>query len=275
MTTRTLETGTEQVICTVTDHVATITLNNPSKRNALSDALTPALARMLTETERDPDVRVMILTGAGTAFCAGGDVGGMGDTLSGGSETGNADAMIRRLQQAQENVSLRLYEYAKPTIAALPGAAAGAGMSIALACDLRVAAHSALLVPAFGAIGLSGDFGGSWLLSQLIGPSRAKEIYFTGRRIGPKEGHDLGLFNRVVADDELQSAAAALAAELAAGPPIALRYMKENHNRARATDLRTALKMEADRMVRSMLTQDHRDAARAFLEKRKPDFKGH
>ena len=274
MTTRTLKTGTDLLQCTVTDHVAIITLNNPDKRNALGDELSPALRRMLEETEADPDVRVLVITGAGTAFCAGGDIGGMGATLSGGSAKPDVEAMIRRLQQAQETLSLRLYEFAKPTIAALPGAAAGAGMSIALACDLRIAAHSATLVPAFGAIGLSGDFGGSWLLSHLIGPGRAKEIYFTGRRIMPAEGHALGLFNRVVADDALMDETRALAAELAAAAPVALRYMKENHNRAMSTDLRSAMRMEADRMIRSMMTEDHQNAAEAFLKKRKPVFKG-
>lgn len=274
MTTRTIDTGTDQLLCTVTAHVATITLNNPEKRNALSDKLTPALRRMLVETESDPDVRVIVLTGAGGAFCAGGDIGGMGDTLAGGAETPDADAMIRRLRQGQEAVSLKLHEFAKPTIAALPGPAAGAGMSIALACDLRIAGHGGYLVPAFGRIGLSGDFGGSWFLTQLIGPGRAREIYFTGRRVPAEEAAALGLFNRVVPDDDLASEAAAMAGEIAAAAPVALRYMKENLNRALTGDLRGALAMEADRMIRAMLTDDHREGARAFMEKRAPKFTG-
>lgn len=273
MTTRHLDTGTGELLCSVTDHVATITLNNPAKRNALSDNLTPALRRMLVETEADTDVRVLVLTGAEGAFCAGGDVGGMGDTLTGG-QAPDADAMIARLRQAQETVSLKLHEFAKPTIAALPGAAAGAGMSIALACDMRIAGAAAFLAPAFGRIGLSGDFGGSWFLSRLIGPGRAKEIYFSSRRIDADEGAALGIFNRVVPDDQLMQATAGFAAELAAGPPIALRYMKENINRAATADLRTALTMEADRMIRTMLSDDHKGAARAFLEKRAPTFTG-
>lgn len=274
MTTRTLETGTDLLHCTVTKHVAVITLNNPDKRNALSDGLTPALGRMLQETEADPDVRVLVLTGAGSAFCAGGDIGGMGTSLAGGSGTPDTEAMIRRLQTGQDNVSLRLYDFAKPTIAALPGAAAGAGMSIALACDLRVAAKNAVLVPAFGAIGLSGDFGGSWLLSRLIGPGRAKEVYFTGRRIPADECLALGVFNRVVPDDDLLPDTMMLADELAAAAPIALRYMKDNFNRGISTDFRTALRMEADRMIRSMMTEDHRAASKAFFDKRPPVFQG-
>lgn len=274
MTTRTLDTGTDELLCSVTNHVATITLNNPTKRNALSDNLTPALRRMLDATETDPDVRVLVLTGADGAFCAGGDIGGMGATLSGGADVPDADAMIQRLQQGQETVSLKLYEFAKPTIVALPGPAAGAGMSIALAADIRIAAQSAFVTPAFGKIGLSGDFGGSWLLAHLIGPGRAKEVYYTSRRINADEGHTLGLFNRVVPDEDLITETTALANELAAGAPIALRFMKENHNRAMTTDLRSAMKMEADRMIRTMLTQDHKQAAQAFIEKRTPEFKG-
>lgn len=270
---RTLDTGTDQLLCSVTDHVATITLNNPAQRNAMSDQIGPALRRMLAETEADPDVRVLVLTGAGTAFCAGGDISSMGDRLAGGGEP-DREAMIERLNEAQNAISLKLYEFPKPTIAALPGAAAGAGMSIALACDLRIAATSAALVPAFGMIGLSGDFGGSWYLSHLIGPGRAKEIYFTGRRILANEGKALGVFNHVVADEELMQTTVEMAAKLATGAPIALRYMKANHNHAMVSDLAGTLRVEADHMIRSMLTEDHKQAAIAFMNKQKPEFSG-
>lgn len=270
---RTLDTGTDQLFCSVTDHVATITLNNPARRNALSDQIGAALPRMLAETEADPDVRVLVLTGAGTAFCAGGDLSSMGDRLAGDGEP-DREAMIERLSSAQNAMSLKLYEYSKPTIAALPGAAAGAGMSIALACDLRIAATSAALVPAFGMIGLSGDFGGSWYLSHLIGPGRAKEIYFTGRRILPDEGQALGVFNHVVADEDLAQSTAEMAAKLATGAPIALQYMKANHNHAMVSDLASTLQVEADHMIRSMLTEDHKQAAIAFMNKQKPEFSG-
>lgn len=273
MTTRHLDTGTQDLLCSVTDHIATITLNRPDKRNALGEQLTPALRQALAETEADPDVRVLVLTGAGEAFCAGGDITGMGDNL-GGAAKPTTDDMIRQLRQAQETVSLRLYEFAKPTIAALPGAAAGAGMSIALACDLRIAADSAALVPAFGRIGLSGDFGGSWYLSRLIGPGRAKEVYFTGRRIAAEEGAALGLFNRVVSLADLPRATLDMATQIAQSAPVALRYMKENHNRAQESDLRTALKMEADRMIRTMQTEDHKNAVKAFFAKQNPVFEG-
>ena len=273
MTTRHLDTGTVELLATVTDHVATITLNRPEKRNALGENLSPALRQMLVETEADPDVRVIVLTGAEGAFCAGGDVSGMGDNLGGDAPPSTED-MVRRLQLGQEGVSLRLHDCVKPTIAALPGPAAGAGMSIALACDLRIASESASLVPAFGRIGLSGDYGGSWFLSRLIGPARAKEVYFTGRRIEPEEGLALGLFNKVVPDADLVAATAAMAGQIAEAAPIALRYMKENHNRAQVSDLKTTLAMEGDRMIRTMQTEDHKRAVKAFFAKEKPVFEG-
>ena len=148
------------------------------------------------------------------------------------------------------------------------------GMSIALACDLRIAARSAFITAGFGNIGLSGDYGGSWFLTHLVGVARAKDLYYTGRRVGAEEGLALGIFNEVVADDERRARAQALAASIAAGPPIALRYMKENLNRAVGADLRSALALEADRTVRCTRTNDHKEAVRAFLGKRKPEFKG-
>ena len=273
----TLETGTEQLKCEVESGVATITLNRPDKRNALSNELTPALRQMLLTVEAEPAVRCVVITGAGRAFCSGGDVSGMG----GGGAQAPAEApkpmledAVRRLQIGQETLTLRLFDLAKPTIAALPGAAAGAGMSIALACDLRIAAESAFVTSAFANIGLSGDYGGSWLLTQLVGVARAKELYYTSRRVGAAEGLALGIFNEVVPDDRLMARTRALAESIASGPPLALRYMKENLNRAVATDLRSALALEADRMVRCTRTEDHREAVQAFIGKRKPTFQG-
>lgn len=270
-------TGTDQLLCEVEDGVATITLNRPEKRNALSNELTPALRQMLLTVDADPAVRCVVITGAGRAFCSGGDVSGMGGRAAAAPDDGSRPTLedaIRKLQHGQETLTLRLFDLAKPTIAALPGAAAGAGMSIALACDLRIAAQSAFITTAFANIGLSGDYGGSWLLTQLVGIARAKELYYTGRRIGAEEGLALGIFNEVVADDELMARARSVAASIAAGPPIALRYMKENLNRAVGVDLRSALALEADRMVRCTRTEDHREAVQAFIGKRKPTFRG-
>jgi 2-(1,2-epoxy-1,2-dihydrophenyl)acetyl-CoA isomerase len=277
MASTSVNTGTEQLLCEIADGVATITLNRPEKRNAMSNELTPALRQALLTVEADPAVRCVVLTGAGGAFCSGGDVSAMGSAAAsspGDGVAANLEDAIRRLQHGQEALTLRLFDLAKPTIAALPGAAAGAGMSIALACDLRIAARSAFITTAFAQVGLSGDYGGSWLLTHLLGPARAKELYFTSRRVGAEEGLALGLFNEVVADEELHARARSLAATIAAGPPIALRHMKENLNRALAVDLRSALALEADRMVRCARTEDHREAVQAFLAKRKPSFHG-
>ncbi len=277
---RIVDTGTEQLLCSVSNHVATITLNNPAKRNALSDQLTPALRQALLDIEADADVRCVVIRGAGNAFCAGGDVSGMGDNLSansalsGGSEKPSVDAMTRQLQHAQETVSLRLYELNKPTVAVVTGPAAGAGMSLALACDLRIATEKAFITTAFGAIGLSGDFGGSWYLSKLVGPAKAKELYFTSRRVMAEEAEKLGIFNMVVSEYQLEAVVKKTTEQIAASAPIALRYMKENINRAQTVDLKTAMTHEAQRMIQSMHTEDHKAAAKAFLNKQQPTFKG-
>ena len=272
-----IETGTDELLCSVEGGVCTITLNRPEKRNALSDTLTPAFRQSLLDLEAEPDVRVVIVTGAGTAFCAGGDVGGLGKAFAGrtpGGPRATVEDSVRNLQNRQDTLALRLHNLAKPTIAVLPGAAAGAGMSIALACDLRLAAENSVLVPGFGKIGLSGDYGGSWFLTQLVGVGRAKAIYFTGRRIQSDEALSLGIFNEVVPADMLAARAKELAGSIAAGAPMALRFMKENFNRATSADLKTCLDMEADRMVRCTQSQDHLEGVEAFREKRAPKFQG-
>lgn len=276
-----VDTGTEQLLAEIDDGVATITFNRPDKRNALSDQLTPALREALLRFDEDPTVRVVVLTGAGTAFCAGGDVSGMGSSRGGASPSQGPKAVkrtfqdgVRELQRKQETLTLRLFDLSKPTIAALPGPAAGAGFSIALACDLRIATESAFVTTAFANIGLSGDYGASWLLPQLVGMAKAKELFFTSRRVGAAEGLALGIFNEIVEDGRLAERTGELARTIADGPPVALRYMKENLNRAIGADLRTCLALEADRMSRSAETQDHREAVAAFLAKRAPVFKG-
>ena len=274
----TIDTGTTELLCELDDGVATVTLNKPAKRNALGDVLTPALRATLLALEEDTRCGAVVITGAGRAFCAGGDVSGMG----GGSAKAKQEAAerppatpedsVRGLIRKQETLTLRLHELAKPTVAALPGPAAGAGLSIALACDMRVMADSAFITTAFANIGLSGDYGGSWFLTQLVGPAIAKELYMTARRVGAEECLRLGIVNRVTTFDTLQAETRALARQLADGPRTAIRYMKENLNRALTTDLRTCLAMEADRMVRVGATADHKEAVRAFMEKRPPRF---
>ena len=267
-----IDTGTDELLCDLADGVATVTLNKPAKRNALGDVLTPALRSILLTLEDDPRCGAVVVTGAGRAFCAGGDVSGMGGAARPGTDAGPPADPVRGLIRKQEALTLRLHELAKPTIAAIPGPAAGAGLSIALACDMRIMAESAFITTAFANIGLSGDYGGSWLLTQLVGPALAKELYFTARRVGAEECLGLGIVNRVTSFETLQDETRALAQQVAAGPRTAIRYMKENLNRALAADFRTCLAMEADRMTRSAATPDHREAVRAFLEKRTPNF---
>ncbi len=275
-----IDTGTGELLLELEDGVATITLNRPEKRNALSDNLTPALRQALLDLDVRSDVRCVVITGAGRAFCAGGDVSGMGSRGERGSMELRAaprpslEDAVTTLRLRQETLTLRLHELSKPTIASLPGPAAGAGLSIALACDLRIAADTAFLTTAFRNIGLSGDYGASWFLTRLVGPAKARELFFTSRRVDAAEALSLGLVNEVVPFDVLAARTRALAEEIAAGPPVALRFMKENLNRAQQADLRSCLAMEADRMVRCTRTQDHREAVAAFLGKRTPEFKG-
>ena len=220
-----------------------------------------------------------MLTGKGGAFCAGGDVKGMNEANQrGGTRDGRPerhDDRVAFLRGAQRAVSLTLHEFPKPVVAALPGAAAGAGLSIALAADIRLAAERALLVTAFANVGASGDFGGSWFLTQLVGPSKAKELYWTSPRLTAADALELGLVNHVFPDDGFDRSALDWCHDLATRAPIAQRLMKENLNRAITCDLATALDAEAPNMVRAMTTADHREAAAAFVEKRAPVFTGH
>lgn len=267
---RAVDTGTEQLLCEVDNHVATVSFNRPDVRNALGDIVTPALREILLVLEKDSDVRVIVLTGVGKAFCAGGDVKGMG---GGAPDARSVDEKIRELQHRQQTLTLRLFEVPKPTIAALPGAAAGAGMSIALACDIRVGSTAAFYASGFGAVGLSGDYGISWLLTHLVGPAKAKELFFTGRRVPAEEALALGLLNEVVEGDVMERAKE-LARQIANGPPQAISYMKQNINRAMQADFKTCLDWEADRLIRVAQTDDHKEAVRAFVEKRAPVFTG-
>ncbi len=273
----TIETGTEELLCRIEDRVAIITLNRPKKKNALSDHLTPALRQTLLDLETKREVGCILITGSGDAFCAGGDIGGMGGNASKDeevSERPTAEERVRALIHKQETLTLRLADHAKPTIAALPGVAAGAGLCIALACDIRVACRSAFVTTAYRNIGFSGDYGGSWLLTQLVGPSKAKELFFTGRRVQSDEALALGIFNNVFEDASFENEALAMAKQIASGPPIAIAFMKEHINRAVTGDLRSNLAMEADRLIRCAATSDHKEAVKAFMEKRTPVFTG-
>jgi 2-(1,2-epoxy-1,2-dihydrophenyl)acetyl-CoA isomerase len=267
-----METGTQDLLATVEDGVAVLTMNRPERRNALSAAMLEALGRALEEAEENDDVACVVLTGAGGAFCAGGDVKAMAEGNGAQLDYERLVAVQRRNQRA---TSGRLHAMPKPTIAALPGAAAGAGLALALACDLRIAARGAVLTTAFARVGLAGDYGGTWFLTKLVGTARARELYLLSERLSAEEAERLGIVNRVVDDDRLQDEVLALAGRLAAGPRIALAYMKENLNRAENGDeLGECMDLEATHHLRTTLTKDHREAAAAFAQKRQPRFSG-
>jgi enoyl-CoA hydratase/carnithine racemase len=268
----TIDTGTDQLLCQIRDRVALITLNRPQARNAMSDQLTPALRRMIRERADDERVGALLITGAGSAFCAGGDVKGMGANSSKASMS--AEERTSDLIERQRLLTGVLVAVRKPTIAALPGAAAGAGLAIALACDIRIAAQSAFVSAGYSKIALSGDYGIAWLLTRTVGSPIAREMMFTSDRVDSARAERIGLFNRVVADADLQAEAFSFARALAAGPALALRRIKDNLDEASSVDFDTALVHEAQRLVEIAATEDHREAVRAFVEKRLPVFHG-
>ncbi len=216
-----------------------------------------------------------MLTGAGGAFCAGGDVKGMAEAPRSGERRRSLDETIHLQRLDQRGTAGKLYEMPKPTIAMLPGAAAGAGLSLALACDLRIASETAILTTAFANVGFSGDYGGTFFMARLVGGARTRELYFLPDKIDAATGLGLGLLSRVVPADALERETRQLATRLAHGPSIAYRYMKENINRALSgASLDECLDLEATHHVHTALTEDHRNAVQAFVEKRAPEFKG-
>ncbi len=254
--------------------IATLTMNRPPARNALTRDMVEALGRALQRLAVDPAVRLVVLTGAGDAFCAGGDVKGFAKNVAGAAPGAMSfDLKVTDLRARME-VSRWLHEMPKPTLAVIPGPAAGAGLSLALACDLRIAADEAKLTTAFSKIGLSGDFGGSYFLHHLVGAARAREMYFSGQVVRGDEAARIGLVNRAVPAAQLPAAAAAWAAELAALPTVAIGYMKRNLNLGLRASLSDVLDAEAVHMVRTFETEDHKGAAVAFVEKRPPRFEG-
>jgi enoyl-CoA hydratase/carnithine racemase len=267
-----VDTGTSELLCEIRGRVALITLNRPEARNALSDRLTPALRRMIKQCGDDPKVGALLITGAGNAFCAGGDVKGMGSNAAKAETT--LEQRVAELRVKQRTLTGALVAVRKPTIAALPGPAAGAGLALALACDIRIAAESAIMATGYIRIGLTGDYGIAWLLTRLVGTSRARELMFLSERIDARRCETLGLVNRVVPDVELAEAAFVLAKSLADGPSIALAYMKDNLDHAVTSDFLQSMDQEADHMVRAARTTDHKEAVRAFIDKRKPEFIG-
>ena len=278
MTTRTIETRTDHLLAHVEDRVAWLTMNRPERRNAFSNEMLAGMAQALEEAETAADVGCVVLTGAGGAFCAGGDVKGMAEGTSqvpGMGKGRGIDAAIHAQRLAQRATAGRIYTMPKPVVASLPGAAAGAGFALAMACDLRIAAENAVLLTSFARVGFSGDWGGTFFATQVVGSARARELYYLSERIDAAEALRIGLVNRVVPAAELEKQTRELALRLANGPSVAYRYMKENLNRAASgADVFECLDLEATHHVHTGQTEDHREAARAFVEKRQPVFRG-
>jgi 2-(1,2-epoxy-1,2-dihydrophenyl)acetyl-CoA isomerase len=251
--------------------VLTLTMNRPERLNALNTPLVDALHRALLSAADDARVRVVLLAGAGKAFSAGGDINDMSE---GGDYRASHEEQVAWLRRGME-ISRLLTEMRKPTIARVHGAVAGAGLSIALACDLRIGGESTKMTTAFVKVALSGDFGGSWYLTDLIGMAKAKELYLMSPLLDAQAAYSQGLITRVVPDAVLESAANEIALTLAEGPSVALGYIKKNVNLAASgASLVDAFDHEAENHIRCANTHDHREAASAFVEKRKPVFQG-
>ena len=269
----TAPTETQDLLVSLDDGVLTLTFNRPEARNALTPAMIVRLGEELRDAELNPDVGCIVLTGVGGAFCAGGDV----KAMAAGHQPGRpVDPVLRMERQRIDHraTSLRLYQMSKPTLAAIPGPAAGAGFSFALACDMRIAADTAVMTTAFAKVGLTGDYGGTYLLTQIVGTAKARELYMLADRIDMGEAHRLGLVNWVVPAAELEAQTKALARRLADGPRLALGLIKDNLNRALNATFADCLDAESANLARARETEDHKEAAKAFAEKRKPVFKG-
>jgi len=268
-----MTTMSEHLIESHDDGVATLTMNRPEARNAMSGPMMEAMQSALPRLAADRSVRAIVLTGTGGAFCAGGDVKGFAAGASGGGGEFNLEQRVHGLRTGME-LSRWLHEMPKPTLAVIPGPAAGAGLSLALACDLRVSIDTAKLTTAFSKIGLAGDYGGSYFLPHLVGAAKARELYFTADVISAQEALKIGLVNHVFPAASFEADAAAFARKLANLPTVALGYMKKNLNAAERGSLGDVLDLEAMHMIRTFMTDDHKGAAKAFVEKRPPEFKG-
>lgn len=255
------------------DGVLTLTMNRPEARNAMGGDMMSKMQEIVPRAADDPEVRCVVLTGAGGAFCAGGDVKGFAAGGSGGTPT-SLETRIQGLRQGME-VSKQLHAMPKPTLAIIPGATAGAGLSLALACDMRFCLDTAKITTAFSKIGASGDYGGSYFLTHLVGAAKARELYFSSDVISGQEAYDLGIMTKVASADSFDEASKAYAKHLAGLPTVAIGYMKKNLNAALAGgSLSDVFDLEASHMMRTFMTEDHKAAAQAFVNKEPPVFKG-
>jgi 2-(1,2-epoxy-1,2-dihydrophenyl)acetyl-CoA isomerase len=253
---------------TVEDGVAILTLNRPESLNALSEGIRLGLLEAIERLGADTAVGCIVLTGAGRGFCAGGDVKTMGSR--------SAKVFEERAAGIAQSgrIPMLMHNSPKPIIGMINGVAVGAGLSMAAACDIRIAGRSARFGTGFIKIGLSGDWGGTWTLTRLVGTAKARELFFTGDIIEADEALRIGLVNKVVEDGRLLETTMALAHRIAAMPHVALGYTKKNLAVAETGDFATSLDMEAFNQARCSQMEDHREAVQAFKEKRKPVFTG-
>jgi len=247
--------------------IATITLNRPAARNALDLAMRQEMLAALDEVEADETVRVLILTGAGDHFCAGGDVKSMRERRQTAAEGRVRVQMLNRMVE-------RLVDFPRPTIAMVDGYAVGAGTNLALCCDIVIASERAKFGELFNKIGLAPDGGGTWFLPRLVGLARAKELIFTGDVFDAAEAARIGLVNHVVPLAEVRAATRALAEKIASGPPAVQRMAKHMLNRATTSDLTAALDLEAYSQGLAIAADDHQEGLAAFFDKRPPKFQG-
>jgi 2-(1,2-epoxy-1,2-dihydrophenyl)acetyl-CoA isomerase len=254
----------------VKDGVATLTLNRPERLNALGDTLREDLHDAVTRAADDGDVRVVVITGAGKGFCAGGDVKAMNERR----EQGASRPLLEKVAPGRDRTVLALRDAPKPVIAAVNGAAAGAGMNLALACDIRLASTAAKFAQAFVKRGLHPDWGGTYFLPRVVGVAKAAELIWTGEVIGAEEALSLGIVSAVYPPEELMARTQALARKIAAGPPIAIRLAKRAIYHNLETDLRQALEFETFAQNICFDTDDAKEGIRAFVEKRPPSFEG-
>ncbi|HEV3187692.1 MAG TPA: enoyl-CoA hydratase [Acidimicrobiales bacterium] len=264
----------DTVLYEVRDGIATVTLNRPEKLNSMSADLLNGVSASLEKAASDDEVKVVVLTGSGRAFSVGGDLGGMSEGNPGGlSPEGSPETHIRRLRRSMSTSQL-LHEMPKPTIAAINGPCAGAGLAWACAADIRYCAESAMFNTAFVTAGLSGDFGGTWTLPRIVGVAKARELYFLAQKFDAQEAERIGLVTRRFPDATFMEEVGEVAKRLAGFAPLTLREVKANLNDAIGLSFGELMDREAERHVRLSVTDDAREAATAYLEKRPPVFHG-